>query len=87
MGGIHEDISFNYGAIMHQNLAIKGMWMYEPQDPPKLIRLVEVGLLKIGKSAGLMNLGSFGLDEWEEAFKRVDGTGYGLQVTIVPGKK
>jgi threonine dehydrogenase-like Zn-dependent dehydrogenase len=87
MGGINEDISFNYGAIMHQNLTIKGMWMYEPQDPPKLIRLVEAGLLKIGKSAGLRNLGSFGLDEWEEAFKTVDGTGYGLQVTIVPGKK
>lgn len=87
MGGIREDISLNYSAVMHNNLSIRGKWMYEPSDVPNLIRLVEVGLLRIGKDAGLKNLGAFGLDEWEEAFKMVDGTGYGLQVTIVPGKK
>ena len=87
MGGIREDLSWNYSTIMHNNIKMCGKWMYEPEDPPKLIRLVEVGLLKIGKDAGLENLGAFGLDEWEEAFKVVDGTGYGLQVTIVPGEK
>jgi hypothetical protein len=61
--------------------------MYEPSDVPKLIRMVEVGLLKIGKKAGLRNLGNFGLDQWEEAFEVVKDTGYGVQVTIVPGKK
>lgn len=87
MGGIREDISLNYSAVMHNNITIKGKWMYEPQDPPNLIRLVEVGLLKIGKGAGLKNLGAFGLDRWEDAFKTVEGTGHGLQVTIVPGEK
>lgn len=87
MGGVLEDITLNYSTLMHNNLTIKGKWMYEPQDPPKLIRLVEVGLLKIGKKAGLQNLGAFGLHEWEEAFKVVEGTGYGLQVTMVPGNK
>ena len=87
MGGVLEDITLNYSAVMHNNLTIKGKWMYEPQDPPKLIRLVEVGLLKIGKQAGLKNLGTFGLHKWEDAFKVVKGTGYGLQVTIVPGDK
>ena len=87
MGGVLEDITLNYSAVMHNNLTIKGKWMYEPQDPPKLIRLVEVGLLKIGKQAGLNNLGTFGLHKWEDAFKVVQGTGYGLQVTIAPGDK
>ena len=87
MGGVLEDITLNYSAVMHNNLTIKGKWMYEPQDPPKLIRLVEVGLLKIGKQAGLNNLGTFGLHKWEDAFKVVEGTGYGLQVTIAPGDK
>jgi threonine dehydrogenase-like Zn-dependent dehydrogenase len=87
MGGIREDISLNYSAVMHNNLTIKGRWMYEPSDVPKLIKMVEVGLLKIGKKAGLRNLGNFGLDQWEEAFEVVKDTGYGVQVTIVPGKK
>lgn len=87
MGGIREDISLNYSAVMHNNITIKGKWMYEPQDPPSLIRLVEAGLLKIGKEAGNRNLGAFGLGKFQEAFKMVDGTGHGVQVTIVPGEK
>lgn len=86
MGGIREDFGRNYSAVMHNNLTIKGRWMYEESDVPKLIRLVELGLLKIGKEAGLKNLGRFALADWEEAFRTVEGTGYGYQVTIVPGK-
>ena len=87
MGGIRQDFSLNYQAVMHNNLTIKGKWMYEPQDPPDLIKLVEVGLLKLGKDIGHKNLGAFSLDKWEEAFKTVEGTGYGTQATLVPGMK
>jgi len=85
MGGITGDLAIPHGAVMHQDLKIRGKWMYDREDVNGLIKLVEVGLLKLGKKGGQGGVTVFGLDEWEEAFgaaKEYSGTG--KSAVIVP---
>ena len=85
MGGIHEDISISYTWVMHQNLTIKGKWMYTQEDPYLLIKMVEAGVLKLGERAGLKNVGIFPLEEWSKAFTAAEqNPGWGTYALIAP---
>jgi threonine dehydrogenase-like Zn-dependent dehydrogenase len=85
MGGIREDISISYGWVMHNNLTIKGKWMYTKEDPFLLIKMLETGVLKLGEKAGLTNVGVFPLEEWSKAFDAAEANpGWGMQALIAP---
>jgi threonine dehydrogenase-like Zn-dependent dehydrogenase len=43
--------------------------MYEREDVRGIIKLVEAGVLKLGKSAGQEVVGQFPLEEWQKAFE------------------
>lgn len=51
MGGIGEDISIPHSVVMHRNLQLKGKWMCERKDIGALVKMVEVGVLKLGEGA------------------------------------
>jgi threonine dehydrogenase-like Zn-dependent dehydrogenase len=85
MGGIREDISISYAWVMHNNLTIKGKWMYTQEDPYLLIKMIEIGILKLGERAGLKNVGIFPLEDWSKAFTAAEeNPGWGTQALIAP---
>ena len=69
MGVIHGDIAIPYIVAMFKNLTIRGQFMYEREDVRGIIKLVEAGVLKLGKSAGQEVVGQFPLEEWQKAFE------------------
>ena len=77
MGGRLDNVSIPYSKIMHANLKLQGNWMHDREDVPEVIRLVELGILKLGGEqegrgiGGLGNkcVGKFKLEQWAQAFE------------------
>jgi threonine dehydrogenase-like Zn-dependent dehydrogenase len=70
MGGIGGDIAIPHRAVMHRDLKLKGKWMYDKENVQDLIKMVEIGVLKLGggEACGQKVVGKFGLEEWDKAF-------------------
>lgn len=59
--------------------------MYEREDIFAPLKMVERGSLKLGKSTGMMTVGTFPLEEWEKAFDvAAERAGMGESVVITP---
>jgi len=85
MGGIHETVAIPYGLLMFKSLQLRGKFMYERDAIWRLIKMVESGLLKLGRGAGLSVVGPYPLESWEEAFDEAKKkTGWGVQVVLSP---
>ncbi len=85
MGGIKDDVPIPHSAIMHRNLTLKGKWMFEREDLKSMIKMVEIGVLKLGESAGLRTVGKFKLEEWDTAFTAAEkNAGIGESTLITP---
>ncbi|KAK1245697.1 hypothetical protein MKX07_004766 [Trichoderma sp. CBMAI-0711] len=85
MGGIAGEVMVPYGAIMFNDLKLHGKFMYERKDVRQLVRMVEAGVLGLGGRIGARCEGSFGLEEWDEAFEAARGNaGPGQYVVITP---
>ncbi|EEU41649.1 uncharacterized protein NECHADRAFT_54141 [Fusarium vanettenii 77-13-4] len=79
-------VSVNYMGIMTRNITIKGQFMYTRRELVSLIKLIEAGVLKLGKDAGHETVGGgFALEDWEEALVVAEGaTAWGQQVVFTP---
>jgi len=42
--------------------------MYSTEDMKMLLKMIEIGLLKLDDSSGVSVIGKFGLEEWQKAF-------------------
>lgn len=85
MGGYREDIVIPYGVVLHKNLVLKGKWMYNREDIGMLVKMIEIGVLKLGEGAGCKVVGKFGLEDWKTAFDvAAENAGMGLQTLIAP---
>jgi D-arabinose 1-dehydrogenase-like Zn-dependent alcohol dehydrogenase len=85
MGGIMGNVEIRYAMVMMNSLRIQGRFMYERRDVPRLIRMVESRMVKLGKEAGISNLGSYGLKDVEEALSvAVENATWGTQVVLTP---
>jgi threonine dehydrogenase-like Zn-dependent dehydrogenase len=83
MGGIQEDYAIPLRQVMRKNLTLKGTWMYNREQV--LIKMVETGILKLGKQGGVKNVSVFGLAEWEKAFDYAsDNSGASTMVLLRP---
>ncbi|APA08954.1 hypothetical protein SS1G_02792 [Sclerotinia sclerotiorum 1980 UF-70] len=69
MGVPSNDIDIPYMMAVMNNLTIRGQYMYEREDVKGLIKLVESGLLKIGKAGGNEIVGEFSIEQWDEGLK------------------
>lgn len=87
MGGQREEVKIPYQTVMRLNLQLKGKWMYDRADVPKLIRLVEGGNCAVGERAGLGTAKQFGLEQWQEAFDYASEYADGAGAVFVPGGK
>ncbi|KAJ3494535.1 hypothetical protein NLG97_g4017 [Lecanicillium saksenae] len=68
MGGFAGPIELPYIMIMYKGITIKGTFMYTREQAEKLIKIVESGLLPIGKRGNIQVTGVFHLEQWQEAF-------------------
>ncbi|WPH03094.1 Hypothetical protein R9X50_00596900 [Acrodontium crateriforme] len=72
MGGFRGDVPMPYSQIMHNNLLLRGKWMYDNTQMKALIKMVETGVLKLGERAGLKCAGKFVLEDSEAAFTKAE---------------
>lgn len=85
MGGITGDISIPYFLVLSKNITIRGQFMYEREDVRNIIKLVETGLLKLGKGAGIETIGQFPLEDWENGLETAaTNPEWGKQVVFTP---
>ncbi|KZT29667.1 alcohol dehydrogenase GroES domain protein [Neolentinus lepideus HHB14362 ss-1] len=63
MGGVAGDVPIPYGEMIFKGITVKGVWMCERTHFPKMLGLVECGLLDLS----MFDVKSFGLEEVEEA--------------------
>ncbi|KAG9057380.1 hypothetical protein FS842_007081 [Serendipita sp. 407] len=85
MGGIREDVSIPYPLIMLKSIRIQGRFMYERASVLKLVAMVEAGLVKLGKKAGVEVIGAYGLEDAEKALDLAEANaGFGKEVIFTP---
>ncbi len=64
MGSLNGDLVIPLSVFVRRDLQLKGKWMYTRKNILDLIRMIEVGLLKLGGQ----KVDRFGLEDWETAF-------------------
>jgi threonine dehydrogenase-like Zn-dependent dehydrogenase len=70
MGGRADTaLPINHMALVFNNLTIRGQYMYERDDVRGVIRLVESGLLRLGKDAVLHCQGEYTLGDYRTGFR------------------
>ena len=79
MGLLFKDVALPYSLAVFKSLIVKGLYMYEREQVRGLIKLVETGAVKVGKPAGIEIVGTFKLEEIDQALKATaakHGIGY-----------
>ncbi|KAI1364886.1 GroES-like protein [Xylaria arbuscula] len=85
MGGMASSVSLPYFLMILNSLEVKGKWMYTPAEIRRIVKMIEVGTLKIGQAAGHEVRGRFKLEEYEKAFETADqNAGWGTLVLFTP---
>jgi len=84
MGGITEDVPLPLSTILLHNLTLKGKFMYNREDLPALLKLVETGVLKLDESVGAKVMRKFTLEDWDEAFTMAARKSSDGMTVIVP---
>ena len=69
MGVLSSDIPIPMVIAVMKNLTIRGQYMYQRQDARDFIKLVETGVLKLGKKAGHDVVGKFKFEEAKQALE------------------
>ncbi|KAK0120674.1 hypothetical protein ONS96_010874 [Cadophora gregata f. sp. sojae] len=66
--GALQTVSIPYFNIMCRHITIIGKWMFTPEEMTVVARMVEAGVLKLGKEAGHKHVGGgFKFEDWEQA--------------------
>ncbi|KAK5634414.1 hypothetical protein RRF57_010127 [Xylaria bambusicola] len=85
MGGMSANISLPYYYMILNSLEVKGKWMYTQAEIRRVVKMIEVGTLKIGKGAGHQVCGEFKLEEYEKAFETASRNGgWGTLIVFTP---
>ncbi|KAK6074860.1 zinc-binding dehydrogenase [Seiridium cupressi] len=85
MGGVSTDISIPYWLIMLNSIELRGRWMYNRKEIRELVKMVETGVLKLGKAVGHEIAGKFALEDWESALEAAGkATSWGQSVVFTP---
>lgn len=84
MGFPRGDYSLLYGMMIGKNINIRAQYMYERDDVRGLIKLVEMGILRVGNASGAKVV-NFTLDQYDEAISQAaEQQTWGLQVVLRP---
>ncbi|KAK2762769.1 hypothetical protein FQN54_000943 [Arachnomyces sp. PD_36] len=83
MGFVTDDVAVSYAHAVLNNLTIRGQYMYERSDVRGLIKLVESGAMKLGKSGGMEVVGQFKLEEFDQAGKMAEENPEAGKITLM----
>jgi alcohol dehydrogenase len=79
MGGVRSDLALNYNWLMHNEVTLRGVWMY-PQDAiPRMVQMVRAGLIDLDQ----FDLAEFGLDEANKAVAYAAANAGPRQLTVL----
>jgi threonine dehydrogenase-like Zn-dependent dehydrogenase len=85
MGGIQKDVNIPYSLLMFKSLRLSGRFMYDRKVIPRLVSMLEGGLVKVGPAAGQTVIGPYGLEKMEEAIDVAErNAGWGSLVCLAP---
>ncbi|KAM5344239.1 hypothetical protein ACJ41O_012776 [Fusarium nematophilum] len=84
--GAMLDVTVNYIGLMARNITLKGQFMCSRSELASLIKMIETGVVKLGKDAGHEVVdGGFAMEDWEKAIDVAEkSTGWGQQVLFKP---
>ncbi|EXJ96411.1 hypothetical protein A1O1_01537 [Capronia coronata CBS 617.96] len=83
--GAHEELVLPTQAIMLSDITLKGKWTYTQEDIRVMIKLVEIGYLRLGEAGGIQTVGTFPLEKFDAAFDAAAKmSGPCLQTVISP---
>jgi len=81
LGGLDGNLTIPVKVVVGRDLQLRGKWMYSRQDVKILIKMVEIGLLKLGGQ----KVDKFALEDWEKGFNAAaQYSGSGGAALIVP---
>ena len=63
MGGVRSDLALNYNWLMHNDVTVRGKWMYGRDAPARMVGLLQGGLLDLAQ----FEMTEFGLDDVNDA--------------------
>jgi alcohol dehydrogenase len=79
MGGVRSDLALNYNALMHQELTLRGAWMYPRDAIPRMVRMVNAGLIDLAQ----FDLTEFGLGDANVAVAHAAANAGPRQLTVL----
>jgi len=79
MGGVRSDLTLNYNWLMHNNVTLRGQWMYSPQATPRMVRMIRAGLLDLSQ----FDLTEFGLNDANDAIAHAAANAGPRQLTVL----
>jgi len=84
--GALQTVTIPYFNLMYRNITIIGKWMFTRQEMDAVARMVEAGIIKLGKEAGHEHVGGgFKFEEWERALIVAEETlEWGRDVMFMP---
>ncbi|KAK2592540.1 hypothetical protein QQS21_009755 [Conoideocrella luteorostrata] len=85
MGGRSDaTLPVPHGLMVFKDLTVRGSWMYEGEHIQTLIRMIESGVLKVGKAAGQQAVANYPLEKLEEALEKGEGVTASNLVVLSP---
>jgi threonine dehydrogenase-like Zn-dependent dehydrogenase len=81
LGGLKGELTIPIKVMLQRDLMLKGKWMYSRQDVKDLIKMIEIGVLKLGGQ----KVEKFSLEDWEKGFNTAaEYSGTDSGAVIVP---
>ena len=79
MGGVNADVGIPYGYVMHNNIVIRGQYMYPRHAPLLLAGLIRAGLLRLNT----FSTHAFPLEDVNSAIQYAHDHGGAFQFTVL----
>lgn len=79
MGGVRSDLALNYNWLMHNDVTVRGKWMYERDAVIRMVGLIRSGLLDLGQ----FETTDFGLDDVNAAVAHAAANAGPLRLTVL----
>ncbi|KAG9254576.1 uncharacterized protein F5Z01DRAFT_80187 [Emericellopsis atlantica] len=82
--GAMDNVSIPYTSIMARNVTIKGQFMFTREMTAALVKMIESGIVKLGKEAG-HNVRAYKMEDWQQAIAEAEtATQWGEQIVLEP---
>jgi alcohol dehydrogenase len=79
MGGVRSELALNYNWLMHNEVTLRGVWMYPRDAIPRMVQMVRSGLIDLAQ----FDLTEFALDDANDAVAHAAANAGPRQLTVL----